>query len=101
MHHKKNYSFRIDTTLIKELDKLEKNRTTAIQNAIQMYIKCNTKCNTNNIHIQDTDKQLALDYIQELKKDKQILQQRLDYFMTPWYARLLLPKPKRKKEDVV
>ena len=85
---KKNYSFRIDTTLIKELDKLEKNRTQGVTKAIQTYIQQN---NTNDI-------QIYLDYITELKKDKQILQQRLDYFMTPWYARLLLPKPKKEKQ---
>ena len=87
---KKSYSFRLDSTLMEQLCQLEHNKTRGITNAIEMYLdKTSTVLHGNTY-----DSAIVTDYIAELKKDKEILQRRLDFYSYPWYRRLLLPKNK-------
>ena len=87
MHMKKAYTFRLNPTLIQKLDTFDNSRTYNVNLAIQNYVD-NGFSNSYN-----SNKDLAMDFIKELKQDKEILQRRLDYFMLPWYQRLMLPKP--------
>ena len=84
----KQYNFRISPTDIKELDKLGGCRSEHIRIAIRGYLQNDIQNNSNY------DQDIFKDYIEELKEDKRILQKRLDYFMLPWYQKVLLPKPK-------
>jgi hypothetical protein len=87
---KKPYTFRLDINLIKQLDLLQGNRTFNITNAISSYLQ-----NGKNSSPYDIDVVHILQaQVQDLKQDKSILQERLDYYMLPWYHRLLLPPKK-------
>ena len=87
---KKAYTFRLEPNLVKELDCFEGNRTYNLSLAIQNYIQndCSSTYNSNTEIIQ-----LLKSQVMDLRQDKQLLQKRLDYFMLPWYHRLLLQKP--------
>lgn len=87
---KKSYSFRLDSSLINNLDQIEYNRTLGVTNAIQMYLDKTTNVINGNTEVI----QILKDQVQDLKNDKGLLQKQLNYFMLPWYHRLLLPKPK-------
>ena len=84
---KKPYTFRLETNLIKMLDQFEGTKTYNITKSIQQY--CNPISNDNTKLIQILESQ-----IQDLKNDKSTLQKRIDYYMLPWYQRLLLPRNK-------
>ena len=79
----KQYNFRINPIDIKAIDSLGGCRSEHIRNAIQNYLHNGIQNNSNN---------LAQDFIAELKKDKEILQKRIDYLILPWYQRLLLKR---------
>ena len=90
MHIKKAYTFRLDPNLIKQLDTFDNSRTYNINLAIQNYIQSGfTSTYSSNTEVI----QLLKEQVNDLKTDKDLLQKRLDYFMLPWYHRLLLPKP--------
>lgn len=82
----KQYNIRIDTTDIEQLDQLGGCRSEHIRIAITKYIQGDIQSNTNNY-----DNAIIKDYIEELKADKDLLQRRLDYFMLPWFKRIMLP----------
>lgn len=88
MYMKKPYTFRLNSNLIKELDSLNGNRTYNLESAIQMYVQkqydCTYNSTTETIHV-------LKETITDLRQDKQLLQNRIDYLMLPWYKRLLLP----------
>ena len=77
----KQYNIRIDSTDIKEIDKLGGNRSEHIRNAITTYIERDTQ-NIYNSYNQELVKVLK-DQVEDLKKDKNSLQQRLDYYTLP------------------
>lgn len=68
---------------------MEPNRTLGVTNAIQMYLEKTTNVFNSNTEVI----QILKEQVSDLKNDKDLLQKRLDYFMLPWYHRLLLPKP--------
>jgi hypothetical protein len=86
---KKSYSFRLDCSLIDTLDNVEPNRTLGVTNAIQLYLDKTTNVFNSNTEVI----QILKDQVLDLKNDKDLLQKRLDYFMLPWYHRLLLKHP--------
>jgi len=88
----KQYNVRLDPTVVRELDRLEGCRSEHIRNAVTLYIHNDMCCDTPSSG--GSRDAVSMDYIEELKRDKEILQQRLDYFMLPWYHRLLLPQPR-------
>jgi len=73
---KKLYNFRIETTLIKQIDKLDGNRTENITNALQMYLQPDTQ-NIYNVNLVD----LLKDQITDLKQDKIYLQNQVNALM--------------------
>jgi hypothetical protein len=92
---KKPYTFRLETTLIKMLDQFDGTRTSNITNSIQQY--CNPIANDNTKLIQLLESQIS-----DLKLDKsqlqinnELLQKRIDYYMLPWYKKILLPSNKK------
>lgn len=86
---KKSYSFRLDSSLINNLDQVEYNRTLGVTNAIQMYLDKTTNIINGNTEVI----QILKDQIADLKTDKDRLQDRLDYYQLGFFKRLLL-KPK-------
>ena len=90
MYMKKAYTFRLDPNLIKKLDSFDGNRTYNVDLAIQSYVQdgfnSSYNCNTEVV-------QILKDQLMDLKNDKNILQDRLDYFMLPSYKRFFLKKP--------
>lgn len=90
---KKLYNFRIETNLIKQIDKIPGTRTQKITDAIQTYLQPDLQTPGENIYNVNLVRILQ-EQIQDLKEDKSILQRRLDYFMLPWYRRMLLPSKK-------
>ena len=83
----KQYNIRLEPTDVNLLDGLGGCRSVHIRTAISKYLH-------DGIQKSDTidDDGIVMDYIQELKSDKDILQKRLDYLMLPWYHRILLPR---------
>jgi hypothetical protein len=84
----KQYNIRLLVEDIKKVDKLGGNRSEHIRSAIRSYIQP-----VDNNYNQDLVNVLK-DQITDLKGDKEVLQRRLDYYMLPWYKRLLLPSKK-------
>jgi len=80
---------RIPDELFKELRQLDGKMSDNCRIALRTYINqsCNTTNNTDIVH-------LLSQQITDLKEDKSILQRRIDYYMLPWYQRILLPKHK-------
>jgi hypothetical protein len=73
---KKLYNFRLDPTLIKELDKLNGTRTYHVSTALQSYLQSDTQ-NIYNVNLVD----LLNNQIQDLKEDKRYLQNQVNGLM--------------------
>ena len=94
---KKLYNFRLDPNLIKAIDKLDGSRTAVVTSALQDYLQSDVNVNTNNEFSNGYDVKLVSlleSHIEDLKEDKRILQQRLDYFQLGWFKRILFSKRK-------
>lgn len=66
---KKQYSFRLDQQLIKQLDEFTGSRTANIEQAIQVYVNKDTKeiqNNTNDIQYYQQQNQHLLNMVQDL-----------------------------------
>lgn len=88
---KKLYHFRLNPDLVSRVDVLGGVRTHHIEQALQMY--------TNDVSTMSYNRELVdllNRQVDDLKQDKRILQDRVDYLMLPWYKRLLLPVHKQK-----
>jgi len=87
---KKLYNFRLETNLIKKVDKLEGSRTFNVTNALQSYLQCSDNDLQNVYNVELVDMLKA--QIDDLKDDKRYLQDRLDSFMivkTPLLQRVI------------
>ena len=83
----KPYNIRLDPKDMQQLSSLGGTRSEHIRKAIQIYLQDDTQ------KVYDRNVVAILNnHIEDLKHDKEILQQRLDYWMLPWFHRLLLPK---------
>ena len=91
-HTKKPYTFRLEPTLIKQLDSFSGTRTYNVDLAIQKYVQndYNQMYNSNTETIQ-----ILREQVQDLQQNRDNLQARIDYFMQPWYRRITLPKLKQ------
>ena len=73
---KKLYNFRLESNLIKEVDKLNGSRTLNVTNALQQYLQDDTQ-NVYNVNMVD----LLNDQIMDLKHDKRYLQEQVNALM--------------------
>lgn len=96
---KKAYTFRLDPALINAVDQLPGNRTLHLTQALQQYC------------LPQSDKQYTVDVVSILQDqvhvlqgEKQHMQQQIDFYMLPWYLRVLYRKrmlellPEHKKD---
>ena len=73
---KKLYNFRLDSNLIKQVDKLDGSRTSNVTNALQSYLQSDTQ-NIYNVNLVD----LLQSQIVDLKNDKSYLQNQVNALM--------------------
>lgn len=87
---KKLYNFRLETNLIKEVDRLDGSRTFIVTNALQNYLRCNDNDLQTVYNVELVD--MLKGQVDDLKADKKYLQDRLDGFMlakTPLLQRVI------------
>lgn len=96
---KKTLSVRIDPELHTKVYADVNNNAYIVEKSIKQYYrskepnkKINSDTHTNAYNSELIE--LLKNQINELQQDKQYLMQRLDYFMLPWYKRILLPQHK-------
>ena len=91
-HTKKPYTFRLEPTLIKQLDSFSGTRTYNVDLAIQKYVQndYNQMYNSNTEAVQILKNQVA-----DLQTNRDNLQRRLDYYTLPFYRRLFTPRLKQ------
>lgn len=84
---KRGYNFRLDPKLIQQVDKLGKNRTAIVTDALQQYIQPTIQQNYNVELVSILQRE-----VEDLRQDKHYLQDRLDAFMvvrTPLLSRVI------------
>ena len=76
---KKLYNFRLDIDLVKAVDKLEGSRTGVVTSALHSYLQCNDNSFTNNYDVNVMA--ILQSQIQDLKQDKQVLNNQVQALM--------------------
>ena len=87
----KQYNVRLPIKDIKAIDNLGGCRSEHIRIAIRGYLQIDTNNNGSGYNVDLVN--VLKDQVLDLKNDKKILQDRLDYFMLPSYKRFFLKKP--------
>ena len=93
----KQYNIRMDPVMVSELNSLGGCRSSHIRQAVTTYLHGDIHGDTNTGYNEELVTVLK-DQVLDLKQDKDLLQNRLDFYMLPWYHKLLLPKPKSKSD---
>ena len=91
----KQYNFRLEPESIKAIDGLGGCRSNHIRSAISEYLQTDIQPIKSNVYTTELIDVLK-GQIVDLKNDKNLLQQRVDYFSMSWFQRLLLPKHSKK-----
>ena len=90
---KKQYSFRLDSNLVKKLDGFDGSRTHNLELSIQNYIQMGY----DNVYNVDTKAiQVLEDQVSFLKGQVSFLQRENSYLSRSWFVRLLLPRHKNE-----
>lgn len=85
---------RVDEQLFNKLSNHVEQNSTLVRKAIEQYFREKEPNGCIDGYGDQLINMLNIQ-ISDLKQDKQILQQRLDYFMLPWYKRVFLPPHKK------
>lgn len=82
----KTITIRIDDKMYRRILQEDISKSELIRRSVRQYFNESTY----NVDVMDVLK----DQVEDLKGQRDLLQQRLDYFQMPWYMRLMLPTNK-------